>query len=372
MSRSGTPSLSLASLSRSELVSRLHAARAAQAAAAKSVAESDSEIARLRGRNVKTQSEAEIEEERLGNTLLKRMDSLRKSNSEVEQAIKSEERRNAGVLAELARVRKNKIDVENRIEVEQERMLNSLQKQLVALATEKAQLERTLQSSREEVLASLHAEVEKLRSRAQTPLHGSDARAEAVATPQSEGRRSRTPSTSVASRPCLTVAALEAELRQLLDETRRAQDESEVANNHYVELCEQLRELQSESLAAKLKMVKMREELEKAHAELATERASNAETPVQPSSETTTGVPPLPTAPSSVRRASHHVRTQSGSSVESWSSASVASTPLNVALARSDPDVVRQHTARVLSTALVYPSPSRGERQSGRSSVSQS
>merc|ERR1711916_236161 len=116
-------------------------------------------------------------------------------------------------------------------------------------------------------------------------------------------------------------------------------------------LADQLRQLQSNSLAARLRMAKMREELDRAQQELAAERASSTNTPL-PSSEATPSVGAQNLGAVPVQRRSSHMRTHSGSSVESWSSASVvSSTPLNVGLARQDAQVVRQHTARVLSSA---------------------
>jgi len=372
MSRSSTPGV-LASLSKSELVERLRNAREQSRALECALVKHDDEIVKLKGRSVDTLAAVEVEEERMSIALMKRVDNLRKSNVGVEEAIKAHERRNSAVLAELARVRKSKVEVENRIEAEQERMLNTLQKQLLALATEKSTLERKLQQSREQVLASLHAEVERLRLRAEnTPTDATDTQNASRSSAETPARHP--PQLSV-------VKELEDELRRMVEETRTSQAECERASLQCETLAEQLRLLQNESLASRNRAAKMREELEKAHVELAAEQASTAATPMA-SAEMTPVVQPRAenafagaVTSSNPRRRTSHVRTHSGSSVESWSSASVASSVPVIALARQDPDVVRQHTARVLSSATtLYPSPRRVERtpsasRSGRSSA---
>jgi hypothetical protein len=382
MSRASTPATTLEGLSKAELAARLRAARDQSRGLERELAKHDNEITRLKGRSADALAAVEVEEERMSNTLIKRMDSLRKSNVEVEEAIKAHERRNSAVLAELARVRKSKVEVENRIEAEQERMLNTLQRQLLSLAAEKTGLEKQLQVSREQVLSSLHAEVERLRQRSDPStscdegvVSGSSARAASVS--GDGGLRG-------GSSPC-GVKELEVALRKMVDETRDSQRQCEEASAQCETLANQLRTLQNESLISRSRAAKMREELEKAHVDLATEQASTVATPM-PSAEATPivhprgegagglGVPP----PAGSRRRSSHMRTHSGSSVESWSSASVASVAPVIALARQDPDVVRQHTARVLSSAAtVYPSPRRAERapsasRSGRSSAAPS
>jgi hypothetical protein len=397
MSRSSTPALT--TLSRVELIARLQAAKAVNAKLEGSIAAQDSEIVKLRGRSVETQAAADVEVEKMGNTLMKRVDNLRRSNHEIEGSIKNGERHNAAILAELARVRKDKVDVENRIEAEQERMHNTLHKQLLLLVAEKSRLARQLQSNREEVLSTLHAEVERLRSRAQTPSQSSSfaTSEQSFSASRSKGGEGGAADSAAPESPAnpsvaspirtSTVAKLEGELRRLLQETKKAQEEADDSDQHCAKLADQLRQLQDHSLLAKVRMAKMREELDKAHAELAAERASGGVTPLRSSDHeqpTPLNVPPTAASssaanqwPPSMRRSSQHARTHSTSSVESWSSASVvSSTPLNVALARQDPDVVRQHTARVLSSApTLHPSPMRHETRersgsrSGRSSA---
>jgi hypothetical protein len=400
MSRCATPS---SSLSRDELVLRIRAARERNATLDRTICQKDADIKKLRGQSVESQQAADVEGEKINNILSKRVDSLQKSNHDIEATIKAGERRNAAVLAELARVRKSKVEVENRIEAEQERMLNTLQKQLLNLAGEKSRLERQLQSNREEVLSSLQAEIDRLRSRAQTPsqnnststsfanesgsLSASRTRLDNEPTgalpPSSQASPNRKSSAASPSSDRIAAASqvhrLENELLRLVGETKKSAEEAERSEQQYEHLADQLRQLQDSTLLAKVRMAKMREDLEKAQSELAAERGSGGATPLRSHDGTPlvggagvgVGVAsaallggsscgqPLAWPPASARRVSH-ARTQSGSSVESWSSASVVSaTPLNVALARPDPDLVRQHTARVLSSATVYPSPMR-------------
>lgn len=322
-----------ADLSPEELAQRIAQLELANAAAEKRIHDRDSQLTELREKAVEAQREAETQEEKLGNTLLRRMDSLKRENSKLEQTLKTEEARNSAVVTQIASVRREKVDIENRIEVEQERMLNSLHKQLMDLSAEKAALEKQLCTGRAELLRALSSEIERLRSRTVSP------------TPQPADHASSS-SASTPTASVTPVVKMELELKAMLHEAAVAQARSCVAENHVAELSDQLARLQNESFLSKARVAKLKADLERAQDDLALERDG---------SRSGTGT--------------RHRRTPSTSSVDSLSSASSLNA-VNMALAARDKEQVRLHTAKVLSSSphLYAPAPTRDRSGSARRS----
>jgi len=86
---------------------------------------------RLRRLTVELQQAAEQEEEYISNTLLKRIQGLKKEKGEILQQVEREEEFMTNMLQRrLEKLQQEKIDIENALEQEQEMIVNRLQKQM--------------------------------------------------------------------------------------------------------------------------------------------------------------------------------------------------------------------------------------------------
>lgn len=370
MSRSITPNSIASDADREAVLAEIKRFQEKNQFLADKIAERDQTLKTLKQKASKVQQDAECEEEKIGNTLLRRVSSLKRENAKLEARRRQSEASKAHVLESIAAVRRQKVQIENRIEAEQELLMNQLHKEMCRISSEKAMLEHKLHHERADFIKTLQHEANKLRRKQEQqasntepkdqeetemsplhPLHKRGCSFGASGEGQSTPDRALTPVASRTGVPSTESKILELEnvLCSMLDEAAAEKRRADQLAQENERLLVELQAMQRDSFLERAKATKMKEELERAQQELNFEK--QMELKIQRGHRRTASTSSVDTMES--------FQTVSTSARSSYSAASSqhASPAINLNLASRDRHQVREHTARVLRNASM-PSPS--------------
>jgi hypothetical protein len=242
----------------------------------------------LCARATKLQQTAEVEEDHIANTLLRRLENEKREKKRCSRMLKAEELAKRQVLRQIAEVRTQQVEIENQVEQEQEFIVNQLQKDLMFVASVKNEAERALVKERMEYLNILHRQVRALSDgmragQEQQPLTlKEDAAVPGVCSRHQdpgvvalEPMASCTPSRKTTATTASTaedgtlVYELEKELNELLAQQVEVQNTTLQQEQECAALAAKLAEIQREALVDRSRAAKLRDELEKAKQDLA-------------------------------------------------------------------------------------------------------
>lgn len=337
---------------------------------------------------VKLQQTAELEEDAIANSLLKKVDQARKEVKHFKTHIRQEEDQHSTLRKQIDEIKKEQVRVENMLEAEQELLVNKLQRELLETSRRKQEMESALADERREYLELLHQQLTELMTvstGAPSPPHpnaqrqyssahsrtlsdpsvcmsmnaslcgGDDAVAQALCGVSSGvADRSLAASQNIASpagstvsntsrrTPRRSIAELEEEINHLLLEHADFRRKATVQEHQYEELVGRLSTAQQLSFLDRARQVKMHEDLAKTRKELEELQAvsSNRSTPV------------LAQLVSHLYGQQQHRRTPSQQQCGDETPASQTATPLHLLS-------LRDRTKEVLSTPRIVPSATR-------------
>jgi hypothetical protein len=119
-------------------------------------------IEALKERAARVTKETETEEESIANGFFRKYDELRESKHHLQEQLQAEEASAKTIVQKICEVRRARIEMENALEGEQENQMHALQRKLLELAKDKAELESRLHEERSSYLEHLSARIGKL------------------------------------------------------------------------------------------------------------------------------------------------------------------------------------------------------------------
>ena len=250
------------------------------------VAQQHLTLQQLCAKATRLQQTAEVEEDHIANTLLRRLEEEKCEKKRCTRMLKAEQVAKRQVLRQIAEVRTQQAEIENQVEQEQEFIVNQLQKDLLFVASVKNEAERALVKERLEYLHMLHSQVSSLRAMQnlqQDSVRLAEDEAFSPSTPEASLPPAASPLSTSPSTPPLgsgrkqrsaegndtLVYDLEKELNELLARQVEAQAATLQQEKACTALAAKLAEIQREALVDRSRAAKLREELEKARQDLA-------------------------------------------------------------------------------------------------------
>ncbi|KAH9577461.1 hypothetical protein LSM04_006318 [Trypanosoma melophagium] len=217
------------------------------------------EIGALCEESVRLQQSTEIEEEKLANQLLRRLQSEELQRRRFRALIRREEHARQQIMQQIAQVRGKKTELKTQVEQEQESLMLQLQKKLVEVVNSKREVERELLKERRSYLDVLSKRLAHFK-------RDSDAVPAVV-----ESSSSADPPVALRPASAETHAAINRLERKLNDLLRRhAAAVRASANNESLcaELGQSLTSIQQAAFLDRARAAKLREELHEARRRL--------------------------------------------------------------------------------------------------------
>lgn len=125
------------------------------------------QVEQLTASAVRSQSEAEVGEEKITNRLLKRLDGARRNKEAIKERLRRETDEKAAVTGQIAEVQASLVELENQIETEQNRILHKLQRDLIEVSATKANVQRELHAERGAYLSFLRSALDSFQQQQQ-------------------------------------------------------------------------------------------------------------------------------------------------------------------------------------------------------------